>query len=105
MFLQCILTLSIQRCQRDLYLEGDVLWKQYSEIQGDQQLGAKSRTPPLPSSEVSALAPELVIHSHMQSLMTSLKCLPTDACRFWFNAGSPRSSVCDITACFHTNEW
>lgn len=105
LFLQCILTLSIQRCQGDLYLEGDVLWKQYSEIQGDEQLGAKSRTPPLPSSEISALAPELVIHSHMQSFMTSPKCLPTDVYRFWFSAGSPHSSVCDITACFHTNEW
>lgn len=33
------------------------------------------------------------------------ECLPTDTYRFWVNAGSPRSSVCGITACFYTNAW
>lgn len=41
-----------------------------------QQPSVKSRTLPLPSFELNALAPELGIHGHMQSLMTSLSAFP-----------------------------
>lgn len=46
------------------------------KYRGTQQPSAKRRTPPLSSFELSALAPELGIHSHMQSLMTSLSAFP-----------------------------
>lgn len=46
------------------------------KYRGTQQPSARSRTPLLPSFEVSALPPELGIHSRMQSLMISLSAFP-----------------------------
>lgn len=52
------------------------------KYRGTQQPSAKSRTPLPPSFELSALAPELGIHSPVQSLMTSLSAFPLTPVEF-----------------------
>lgn len=87
------------------YHDGDVLWRQYGEIQRDPAAKCQEQNPSTAFFWAQRFSP-WTWHPQPYAKPDDIpECLPTDPYRFWVNAGSPRSSVCDITACFHTNEW
>ena len=96
---------SIQRFQQGMYHAGAVLWKQYGEIQRDPAAKCQEQNPS------SACFGAQCYSAWTWCLRSYVKpddipeFLPTDPYRFWVDARSPCSSVCDITACFHTSEW
>lgn len=76
-----------------LYHDGDVLWKQYSEMQRDPAAKCQEHNPSIAFSRAQWFSP-WTWHPWLYTKPDDIsECLPTDPHRFRVNAGSPRSSV------------